>query len=93
MNHLLPRLPDIATLRRRCQAMAMLDAVLSPEWADRYYSYDAAWGATEELASMRNSSGDNWFIVFCAAGVYGQSFDHEAPSAPEVLENVPAVFR
>ncbi|MFD3707030.1 hypothetical protein ACFWUP_28165 [Nocardia sp. NPDC058658] len=92
MNQPLSRLPDIATLRQRCQAMAMLDAVLSPEWEDRYYSFNAAWGDAEELASMRNGSGDNWFIVFSAAGVYGQCFDHEAPNAPEVLDAVPAVF-
>ncbi|MEV4156642.1 hypothetical protein AB0J48_26840 [Nocardia salmonicida] len=92
MNHLIPGLPDIATLRGRCQAMAMLDAVLSPEWEGRYHSYNAAWGDGEELASMRNGSGDSWFIVFSAAGVYGQSFDHEAANAPHVLEAVPSVF-
>jgi hypothetical protein len=30
--------------------MAMLDAVLSPEWEDRYYSCNVAWGDAEALA-------------------------------------------
>ncbi|MFF2083344.1 hypothetical protein ACFVVM_06190 [Nocardia sp. NPDC058176] len=92
VNQLLHRLPDIATLRDRCRAMAMIDAVLSPDWESRYYSFNSAWGESEELASMRNGSGDDWFIVFSAAGVYGRGFDHESPNAPHVLDAVPAAF-
>lgn len=72
--------------------MAILDAVLSPEWEYRYYSFDSRWGDGAEMASMRNGSGDNWFIVFSGAGVYGRGFDHEAPNAPQVLDAVPPVF-
>ncbi|WP_218023490.1 hypothetical protein [Nocardia altamirensis] len=92
MKELLSRLPDIPTLRDRCRALAMLDAILSPEWEDRFYSFDSGWAEGEELASMRDGSGNQWFIVFAAAGVYGQGFDHEAPNAPEVLDPVPAAF-
>lgn len=92
MNELLRGLPDIGTLRRRCRAMAMLEAVLSPEWDARYYSFDSRWGEGEEMASMRNGSGDNWFIVFSGLGVYGRGFDHETPNAAQVLDAVPAVF-
>ncbi|MFJ9743779.1 hypothetical protein ACIRS4_37680, partial [Streptomyces sp. NPDC101166] len=86
------RLPEIQVLRDRCRAMAMLDAILSPEWESRYYSFDSTWGEGEEVASMRNGSGDDWFIVFSGAGVYGRGFDHEAPNAPDVLQAVPSVF-
>ncbi|MEV6768585.1 hypothetical protein AB0N05_08110 [Nocardia sp. NPDC051030] len=74
--------------------MAMLEAVLSPEWGDRYYSFNSGWGGDtgEEMGSMRNGSGDDWFIVFSEIGVYGRGFDHEAPNAPQLLEAVPAVF-
>ncbi|MFD7845733.1 hypothetical protein ACFV4K_22685 [Nocardia sp. NPDC059764] len=41
---------------------------------------------------MRNGSGDDWFIVFSGAGVYGRGFDHEAPDVPDVLQAVPRVF-
>ncbi|MEV4128515.1 hypothetical protein [Nocardia sp. NPDC049707] len=92
MNDLLRRLPEIAVLRDRCRTMAMLDAILSPEWEFRYFSFNARWGDAEEMASMRNGSGDDWFIVFTDAGVYGRGFDHEAPNAPQVLQAVPGVF-
>ncbi|MEC3918876.1 hypothetical protein [Nocardia sp. CDC160] len=72
--------------------MAMLDAVLSPDWEARYYSFNCRWGEGEEMASMRNGSGDDWFIVFSTAGVYGRGFNHETPNAPQLLDAVPAVF-
>ncbi|MGW4895655.1 hypothetical protein ACWEQL_25835 [Kitasatospora sp. NPDC004240] len=45
------RLPDIATLRDRCRALAVLDAVLSPDWEGRYHTFDSRWGEGEEMAS------------------------------------------
>ncbi|MET9397863.1 hypothetical protein [Kitasatospora sp. NPDC002965] len=93
MHDLLLRLPDIPALRDRCRALAMLDAVLSPDWGDRYYSFDAHWGKGEEMASMRNGQGDDWFMVFSAAGVYARGLDHEAPNAPHLLAEVPESFR
>ncbi|MFE3192446.1 hypothetical protein ACFXHA_25780 [Nocardia sp. NPDC059240] len=92
MNEFLSRLPEIATLRGRCRAMAMLDAVLSPEWGDRYYSFNCRWSDGEEMASMRDGSGNDWFIVFSGAGAYGRGFDHERGSEPTAFEKVPAVF-
>lgn len=79
----------------------MLEAVLSPEWADRYYSFDAHWSESESMASMRNGSGDEYSIVFSAAGAYIRGFAHESPMSPYaedgpwpgVLDDVPEVFR
>ncbi|MFI5547787.1 hypothetical protein ACIA6E_28850 [Streptomyces sp. NPDC051815] len=96
------RLPSIADLRDLCRSLAMLDAILSPEWEDRYYSFDSGWADREEMASMRNGSGDEYSIVFSAAGAYIRGFDHEAPMSPYgndgepwpgVIDEVPEVFR
>lgn len=57
-------LPSIPVLRRVAQSLAMLDAILCPEWEYRYYSFNAAWGPGREMASMRNGSGDDWFLLF-----------------------------
>lgn len=93
-------LPDPATLRDQCRALAMLDAILSPEWESRYYSF-SQWGPGEELASMRNGSGDAYSIVFSSAGVFIRGFDHESPMSPAanddelwpgLIEAVPASF-
>ncbi|MFD8378324.1 hypothetical protein ACFV2X_07185 [Streptomyces sp. NPDC059679] len=95
------QLPGIAVLQHHCRSIAMLEAVLSPEWADRYYSFDAHWSETETMASMRNGSGDEYSIVFSAAGAYIRGFAHESPMSPYagdgpwpgVLDDVPEVFR
>ncbi len=97
------QLPDPEIVRARSKAMAMLDATLSPEWQWRYYSYDAQWGHSEELASMRDGSGNDYAVVFGEAGVYAQACDHESPinayrvSPPEpwpgLFDALPDAFR
>ncbi len=96
------RLPSIADLRDLCRSLAMLDAILSPDWESRYYSFNAAWADGEEMASMRNGSGDEYSIVFSAAGVYVRGFCHESPMSPYgndgepwpgVIDEVPELFR
>ncbi|MFI0960573.1 hypothetical protein ACH4S8_03985 [Streptomyces sp. NPDC021080] len=95
-------LPAIADLRDLCRSLAMLDAVLSPDWESRYYSFDAAWAEGEEMASMRDGSGDEYSIVFSAAGVYVRGFGHASPMSPYghdgepwpgVIDDVPDVFK
>ncbi|WP_043515655.1 MULTISPECIES: hypothetical protein [unclassified Actinoplanes] len=94
-------LPDIATLRERCRALAVLEAILSPEEESRYYSFTSAWSEGEELASMDNGSGDAWSIVFSPAGAFLWGFDHESSMSPAVnneelwpglVDTVPDVF-
>ncbi|QFZ72233.1 hypothetical protein GFH48_02255 [Streptomyces fagopyri] len=45
---------------------------------ERRYSMNAGWAEGEEMASTRNGSGDEYSIVFSAAGVYVRGFDHES---------------
>lgn len=60
----------------------MLDAINSPEWEYRYYSFDAGWSQDALVASMRTGSGDDWFIGFCEGGVFIKGFDHECEMTP-----------
>src|SRR5215216_4423547 len=80
-------LPDIATLRNLCRSLAVLEAILSPDWESRYHSFDAAWSPEEEMASMRNGSGDEYSIVFSPAGAYVRGFDHESSMSPYAHED------
>lgn len=57
--------PDLI---KRTQALAALDLILSPEWQYRYYSFNSVWSASEQMASMRDGCGDEWWIVFHASG-------------------------
>ncbi|MFI1212629.1 hypothetical protein ACH4UV_34165 [Streptomyces sp. NPDC020802] len=95
------RLPALADLRNLCRSLAMLDAILSPDWESRYHSFNAGWAAGEEMASMRTGSGDEYSIVFSAAGGYIRGFSHESAMSPYgndyepwpgVIDEVPEAF-
>lgn len=96
-------LPSVVELKRLCQSLAMLDAVLMPEWDNRYYSFDARWGDGEMLASMRNGSGDTYAILFTAAGAVIKGYAHESELGryaaesgdpwPGVVDDVPPEFQ
>ena len=68
------------SLEHLCKALAMLDAVMSPDWTYRYFLYDSKWGAPadERMASLDNGSGDGYFLVFSSTGNFLKGFDHEA---------------
>jgi len=80
------QLPDTAALRAHCQSLAMLEAILSPEWEDRYHSFASDWSETEEMASMSNGAGDEYSIVFSPAGAYIRGFAHESAMSPYVKD-------
>jgi hypothetical protein len=103
VSDLIRQLPEISVVRDRCRSMAMLDAILSPEWQYRYFSFDSRWSPAQEMASMRDGSGNEYSIVFSPAGAYARGFDHESPMTPYrvtppapwpgLLDAVPEVFR
>ena len=92
VREVISKLPEIETVRDHSRAMAMLDAILCPEWGYRFFSFVRAWSPTESLASMRDASGNDYSIVGRA---YARSFDHESPMTPwrsEPLETWPGLF-
>ncbi len=76
-------LPSPSILERLSQSLATADAILSPEWEGRYYSFDNNWDTAKTLrmGSMRNGCGDDYFILFSSAGVALKGFAHECPMA------------
>lgn len=91
-------LPDILGFRRLTQSLAMLDAILSPEWDGRYYSFNSRWADGEMMASMRNGCGDHWFALSSAAGVALHGLAHECPVFrpnspwPGIFDSLPREF-
>jgi hypothetical protein len=83
-------LPDVDGLRRLMQSLAMLDAILSPEWQYRYFSFNNRWALGKFMGSMRNGQGDHYFSLFNGAGCWFKGFDHEAPMTP-FAKNPPKV--
>ncbi|MFF1444878.1 hypothetical protein [Streptomyces sp. NPDC058295] len=96
-----PKLPAVDLLRDHCRALAVLEAILSPDGTDRHHAFDAHWSEAEETASLRDGSGDEYDIVFSPAGAWIRGFAHESPMSPYaqdgpwpgVLDDVPEVFR
>ncbi len=68
--------------RKICISIAILDEILSPDWESRHHSFDPKWGEGLLMASMRNGSGDDWFMGFAAAGVFMKGFAHESKMSP-----------
>jgi hypothetical protein len=71
-------LPHPTQLKQLCQAIAALEAILSPNWEYRYYSYNKDWAKDEECCQMRNGSGDEFFILFGKTGTLINGFAHES---------------
>ena len=98
----LEAIPDILSLKKLSQSLAMLDAIMSPAWDYRYYSFNSKWDAGEMMASMRNGCGDEYFILFNAQGAIVKGFAHESAMSPwlsdspqvwpGVLDQVPSEF-
>jgi len=75
-------LPDVDGLRRLLQSMAMLDAILWPDWQDRCYSFNARWADGEQMGSMRSGAGDDFFALFNEKGCFLKGFVHDALMTP-----------
>jgi hypothetical protein len=90
-------LPTPKELERICKGLATLDAMLSEDWESRYYSFDRAWDvkSKQRMASMRNGSGDDWFMVFQPAGVFVKAFWHEyaREDVATIYEDLPVKLR
>ncbi len=94
---ILESLASIDDLKRRCQSLAALDAILCPEWEYRYFSFNANWAPGELLSSMRNGEGDDWLILFSPLGAIVKGFVVAATMAencpwPGVIDSVPSEF-
>jgi hypothetical protein len=69
-------------LERRCQALAMLEAILCPQARWRSFSFDPEYRPDERVARMDTATGDGWLIWFSPRGVVIRGFDHESPVSP-----------
>lgn len=74
----LSSMPNIEELRNLCKSLAVLDAIICPEWENRYYSYISNWNDNEEFFEMRDGSGDEMKILFCLNGCVINGFSHES---------------
>jgi hypothetical protein len=96
-------LPSIPKLKCLTKSLAVLDAIVEAEWQYRYYSFNSKWAVKEQMASMRDGCGNEWFCVFSESGAFLKGFDHESPMSPwavdperiwpGILDQLPQQFR
>ena len=87
-------LPDAAALKTLGKALAALDAINSPDWEYRYYSYSADWAEGEEVLTMRDGEGDEMLVLFRDEGCVVNGFLHEydQPDKAQLTRGLPAYF-
>lgn len=71
-------IPNPEALQNLCKSISALEAIISPEWEYRYYSYQKNWRINEEFCEMRNGQGDQMLILFTKDGVCINGFAHES---------------
>lgn len=54
-----------------------MDAILSEDWLNRYYTFNSKWAESEEFCGMRNGQGDELLILFRNDGCVINGMTHE----------------
>lgn len=83
----LHQLPSLRRFVELCRANAVLDAILSPDWEYRYFSFNCAWATGEEMASLRDGSGSEHFGLITDAGAFLKVYDLGSPLNTPRLPN------
>jgi hypothetical protein len=90
---------NLTGFRLLTRSLAALDAIMSPEFEYRYYSFDARWADNTMMASMRNAEGDHWVAILCEHGIALHGLAHEYPDykpnkpKPWIFRDLPEQFR
>lgn len=85
-------LPSIKEVKKISQGLALVDAILMPEWEDRFFSFNNDWDGNkmEAMASMKDGTGNEYFINFTNHGVAGKVlYDEQLPTTKEHLFCIP----
>jgi len=88
-------LPSIEEMKKISQGLALLDAILMPDWEYRYFSFNNNWDGEQEemIASMKDGAGMEYFIHFTDEGVAGKVFDNQKLiDAQASLMQMPSCF-
>ncbi|RZK30349.1 MAG: hypothetical protein EOO63_06965 [Hymenobacter sp.] len=87
-------LPPAADLQRLAQALAVLDAINSPDWEYRYYSYNPDWAPNEAVLEMRDGEGDQMLVLFRPEGcvINGYLHEYDQPDKAQVTRGLPDAF-
>ena len=95
MQNNINELPSIDEVKKILQGLALIDAILMPEWEYRFFSYNCNWDGkgNEAMASMRDGEGNEYFLYFSDLGVVGKVlFKNKIQNPLSTLEKIPDIF-
>lgn len=76
-------LPPPAELERRARIVALLDTLLEPDVALRYFDFHPTWDEGERVLSIRSGEGDHAFLWFGSAGALVRGRHRDAEAVPD----------
>ncbi len=82
------QLPQVDEIKRLSQSLAVLDAILMPEWEYRYFSFNSKWSTNEMMASMRDGEGNEYFLLFNKYGMIGKIYTTILKNTPIDIERI-----
>lgn len=74
-------------------AIANLEASIMSEWSLRFYSYQEHYLKKCSLFSMRNGSGDDFYMLFTPDGIMIKGFCHEHQQSSDLVNQMPMRFQ
>jgi len=86
----------IEQLRKKMKVLALLDAIIEQEWQYRYFSYNSNWSDSEEMGSLRDGCGGEWFLwVSGDLGGYKclSPEDGTMPDLQEAKDKAPSTYK
>lgn len=94
------------SLKNHLRGIALVEAIIMPEWENRYFSFNKNWNVekNEEMASMRDGSGNGYFLLFYPHGIVGKvihqginyncsNISSEIPECFDSFKNEPAFIK
>lgn len=76
----------IEQLSKKMKSLALLDAIIEQEWEYRYFSYNSNWSDSEEVGSLRDGSGGEWFLWISGESAGYKCLSPEDGLMPELHE-------
>ena len=88
-------LPNRDKLQKLCKSISVIEAIITEDWLDRYYSYNSKWADQEEFSEKRNGQGDSLQILFHRDGcvINGMTHDYYPRDKSKLTEGLPEIYK
>lgn len=88
-------LPSMDEVKSVAQGLALVDAIIMPEWEHRFFSFNSNWDGRgkEMMGSMRDGMGSEYFLHFSNQGVAGKVLSQiQLPEVDLCFNTIPGEF-